>query len=59
MTRISIQDSTVRAFEDSELIGETTVEKLQNYCIANNIAMPNVWNENNTQTIEILEQFFS
>ena len=59
MFRISIQDSIVKAFEDSELIGETTVEKLQDYCIANNIAMPNVWNENDTQTIEIVKQFFS
>ena len=59
MFRISIQDSIVKAFEDSELIGETTVEKLQDYCIANNIVMPNVLNENDTQTIEIVEQFFS
>lgn len=59
MFRISIQDSIVKAFEDSELIGETTVEKLQDYCKANNIAMPNVWNENDTQTIEIVKQFFS
>ncbi len=59
MTHISIQVTMVKAFEASELIGETTTDELEDYCKTNNIELPTRWDENDSRVIEIVEDFFS
>ncbi|MBE0492608.1 MAG: hypothetical protein IBX44_10235 [Sulfurospirillum sp.] len=55
--RVSIQEK-IRAFDENGLVGETSMEKIEDYCKANGIKMPLVWNEQDSQTIEIIKNYF-
>jgi len=55
--RVSIQEQ-VKAFNKNELIGETSLEVVEDYCKKNNILIPLVWNEKDSQTIGIIEKYF-
>ncbi len=55
--RVSIQEK-IKAFNESGLIGETSLEAIEEYCKKNNITMPLVWNEQDSQTIMIIEKYF-
>jgi len=55
--RISIQDK-VRAYDNDKLVGITSMEKIEDFCIKNSIDMPKIWNENDKITIEIVKSYF-
>lgn len=55
--RISIQEK-IKAFNKNGLIGETTLESIEEYCKKNSISMPMVWSEQDSQTIEIVKKYF-
>jgi hypothetical protein len=55
--RISIQDK-VKAFDENGLVGEATIEEIEDFCKEENIEFPSIWNEQDKKTFEIVEKYF-
>jgi len=55
--RVSIQEK-IKAFDKNGIIGETSLEAIEDYWKKHNILVPSVWNEQDSQTIEIIKKYF-
>jgi len=55
--RVSIQEN-IKAFDKNRIIGETSLADIEDYCKKHNISIPSEWNEQESQTIEIIKKYF-
>ncbi len=54
---ISIQDK-VLLFQNGALVGETTIEKIEDFCNYNNLTIPVIWDENDDNCKLLIKEYF-
>ncbi|MCT7604386.1 hypothetical protein CRU94_04495 [Arcobacter sp. AHV-9/2010] len=57
MYTISIQNK-VLLFRNGALIGETTIEKIEDFCIQHNLQLPQIWDENDDNCKLLIKEYF-
>jgi len=55
--RLSIQEN-IKLFNIKGLVGETTIEKIEDFCMKNHINIPKILDENDSVLLEIVKQYF-
>lgn len=57
MYTISIQNK-VLLFRNEALIGETTIEKIEDFCRQHNLQLPQIWDENDDNCKLLIKEYF-